>query len=164
MSQASFQNHRPSPKEKISRTVNFALIRGTPMGPNPGATADDQVAVPATGPHFLGFLSRDVTADGPTFLHHTIPGYEGRFELPEKVGNTVSLEHSDEFSVGDDLLVMSGTGAISGSLPSATKVEAWHGKFRQEQSAGDALWEIDAQLTPLDGETVRVRLKPIANS
>src|SRR5690242_7678902 len=115
---ALFEIKRWNPSQYISRVLNVAAPRGTPIGPHDTDPTAGQLATPTK---YLGVLLRDCTVTGPVLADHVYPG---RLELPYKVGDAVSLAKVQEIEVegppnnsgaagNSGLLVTAGTGAIT---------------------------------------------------
>lgn len=120
----------------------------------------------------LGFLTRDVQVGGPTVIQRAqlfgdTPLIK-ELELPFAAGQECSLEMADSYVVeGDDRIVLSGTGAITGATPLGTRCSFKDGKTYVAQSGDDVLYAItdistDANtLLTADGDGPRIRLERI---
>jgi phage protein U len=120
---------------------------------------DEDTGALATA-HYVGFVTRDVTTDGPTLADHVYPG---RLELPFEAGDKVSVEKADAVAAeGSDYILISGTGAITSGTAVGTQLSFVGGKFRVKQSADVAYFTLAAQLTPEEvGNSVRIRAEAI---
>jgi len=160
-----FQNTRPDGYVSEHLTVGFEGERGLLIGYH-ASTAN--AGALASGHNFVGHLVRRVTTAGPVGLDHLYghdtTGSPGGWELPDKVGNAVSLELSKEFVANDTFIVASGTGALTTATAVGTKCEAYNGKLREAQDEHDALFIVAEQVTVDSGntgETVRIRFRKI---
>lgn len=151
---AEFEITQKGAGNSISRKFASATSRGVALG----AKSDDATSAQlAQGTNFIGFVTRDVTTDGPALADHVYPG---RLELPFKAGQEVAIEQADEIEAeGGTYLVTSGTGAISGSTAVGSKLSFKDGKLRVKQSADDAYFMLEAQLTPETSGAVRIRAR-----
>jgi len=127
---------------------------------------------PATssGAPAAGFLTKQITDDGPTFEKMTL-GYP---DLPAKTGQKVTLgvlpdgsliEVEGQPSKAHNVaqlghLVTSGTGAISTSTAAETEVSLQSGRFRVAQSGDYVEGVIKRQVDPVaDASNVRVAIE-----
>lgn len=157
---SNFEIRRKYPGMHISRIFDSTGVRGLALGPDP---SDSTKAVVADGDQFLGFLTRDVTTDGPVLADHVYPG---RLELPFKSGSEVSLEKADEVEVEGEagnagLLVTSGTGAITTGSTVGTALSFSGGKLYAAQGSDQVFYRLSAQLTPVNGGAVRIRAEVV---
>lgn len=133
----------------------------------------------ATSKHLLGFLTNDVTTDGPS-LEKQMLGYT---ELPNKSGDYVAVESVQDNGIVEIeseptiayntdpsdptapyLLVTDGTGAISAATAKDTELSLQNGRWRVAQSS-DVVKGImlDATLDPVLADTnIRCRIRIVA--
>jgi hypothetical protein len=159
-----FQNTRPAGEPSEHLAISFAAHRGTLVGY--GATEGSGAL--ASGTNFVGHLVRRVNATGPELADHVYGHDTGSdtWAQPEKIGNTVSVELSNEFIVNDEFLVVTGTGAIASGVAVGAKLEVFEGKLRLAQGTGtpDALFAVAEQLVTdaeNTGETLRLRIRKV---
>lgn len=157
---SNFEIRREHPGKNISRVFESTGSRGLALGPH---ASDVTKAIVADGDQFLGFLTRDVTADGAVLADHVYPG---RLELPFKSGGEVALEKADEIEVEGEagnagLLITSGTGAIATNTAVGTALSFSAGKLYQAQGADQVFYRLSGQITPLNGGTVRIRAEKV---
>lgn len=130
---------------------------------------DPEAGELASGTNFLGFLGRNVTLDGPT-LEDRIFGPTGTTplgpEFPVKRGDYVSvLKGADEVEVeGGDLVLLSGTGAITSTTPVGTPLSFTTGKFCVKQPQQREYFQLTAILTDVyEAGAVRIRAERIGS-
>lgn len=117
------------------------------------STTEPDKGVAATG-ELLGFLLRDVTADGPTTEQRA--GIWGKeLELPWVAGEECTLEPPpDAFEVeGDSYCLLSGTGQVDATTTIGTQISFVDGKIRVAQEGDDVLYRVGDN-SALEGTTL----------
>lgn len=158
-----------STKFEVTRRVEGKNISGiydsaAPRGLGLGAHATDATKFNlAQHNTFLGVLTRDVKVGGLT-LSDRVFGVTSDdpvgLESPFTAGQEVSLEKAQEAELeGADYLVLSGTGAISGSTAVGTSLSYLNGRLRQSQTGEIVNGVLTAQLPPIDSGGVRIRVE-----
>lgn len=160
MSTNVFQITRALDGNVASALVNFVapLGLGVQFDPTKPSNFGSLTAefVPATSTKAF-FLQRQVMTDVP--LDYSI--FFKDFVHPEKVGNRVTGRIAQEIIVeGLDLVVTSGTGAISGSTAANTALGMYHGRWYVKQGGDEVAGILREQITPDDVTNVcRLRIE-----
>jgi hypothetical protein len=154
---AEFEIIRSYPGSNVSLAIPVVAARGVAMQTD-GATPT-QAKLAGAGGHFAGFLTRNVTATGPTLADHVYPG---RIELDVKQGLECSLEKADAVEAeGPTHVLDSGTGLIDMNTAADTELAFREGKFAVKQNGETAYYKLAAQLTPETVGQVRIRVEAI---
>lgn len=128
----------------------------------------EEICVPANG-QFTGFLSKEVTADGPTFEEMEL-GYPN---LPTKIGEKATLtalqdgalievEGEDAIAyseAGDHLLVTTGTGHVNTDTAEGTSLSFKQGKWYIAQTGDFVFGILRKQLTPVTAGNIRLEIE-----
>lgn len=145
----------------VSAKIPFAAPRGLAVQFNPDkpqtfglGTAEFQKATGTRG----FFLERDVLeqeAFDAAMLSYALDPGRNVLISPEKVGYFVTGRAAQEIEVeGLELVLTSGTGAISDSTPAGTEVSFDRGKLRVKQSGDEVVGWLREQITPLESVNV----------
>lgn len=134
-------------------------LRGTALAQHP--SDQDQAILANDDRAFIGFLTRDVTADGASLGDSVFPG---RIETPFKSGGSVGLESGAvEVEVeGADVAMTSGSRAVSGSTAVGTLLSFQDGKVALATTNKLAYFVLAAQIPVVDsGNGFRLRIRSI---
>ncbi len=139
--------------------ASASVLRGTALAQHP---IDGEQAVLANDDRaFIGFLTRDVTTDGPTLADSVYPG---RLETPFKTGSAIGLDAGAiEIEVeGADVVMTSGARAVSGSITVGTLLAFQEGKVSLATTGKLAYFVLSAQVPAVDsGNGFRIRARSI---
>lgn len=158
MAELEIRRRYPGPNASLIIPIAAAVgiaIKRLSTDPTQGALAD--------GDGFVGFLTRAVTADGPSLIDQAMAGQLGRLELDAKIGDAVSLEKGDAVEAeGLTHLVASGsTGGIGLGATIGSELSFYDGKFRVAQGGDTAFFNLAAILTPETAGQVRILAEAI---
>lgn len=153
-----FQVTRGLPGNVVSAMVPFAAPRGLMVAFNPAFNS----AMGALSAQFIqahgiaGFaLERDVLTTIP--LEYSV--FFKDYVTPEKVGQFVTARKPEEIIVeGLDLVLTSGTGALSGNTAANTALGLFHGQWYVKQG-GDEVAGILREQMPVDDPANICRLR-----
>ena len=143
--------------DNISGIVAAEAVRGLAMGYD---TSDNTKLVPATGTNFTGHLQRAVVSDGATLEERV---FNNGMEYAYEMGGQCSVRDAVVIEAeGDDLLVTSGTGALSDSTSVGTALSFNDGKLRVAQAGDETFYRVAAaDLTPQVSGNVRIRARRV---
>lgn len=156
-----FQVTRALSGNVISALINFEAVRGLAVSVDPtkssvfgDGTAEFQKATSTPG----FFLERDVLTEIPDRLR-LFP--QRTFLTPEVLGNRVTARKPQEIIVeGLDLVLTSGTGAISDGTAPDTALGLDRGKWRVKQGGDEVAGYLREQITPAESENIcRIRVE-----
>jgi hypothetical protein len=105
--------------------------------------------------NFLGFLRQHVTAEGPTLADHVFA--DARGELPPRLAAKSAWNCPMSSTWVTNFWRRGGTGSITTSTAVGTLIGFSGGKVRVSQDDEESLYQLSQQLTPEEGETVRIR-------
>ena len=159
---SNFEIRRVRPGSNISRKFTGTAKRGTAVGAH---ATDVEVAALAQGTNFLGFLTRDVAADGPSLESRVFPLLEQAFKSVLEV----SLQKADEVECeGTDCIQTAGDGAVGATTAVGTLLSFKDGKWRVAQS-GEVAFGMLTGNSGLNGSTLasengglRIRVEMLA--
>jgi hypothetical protein len=148
----------------IHGVLNLVAPRGFGLMLDPAVAATDGPSnlVPAHG--VAGYiLERDMvdtsTPEGQTALLIRSELGDGSFVSPYRKGSTVSARRVTRMEAeGADVILTSGTGAVSVDTPANTELGYAAGKLRVRQGGDELAFILRAQLAPKDPETNDFRL------
>lgn len=145
------------------------LIKGTPMMISDYVANESVVTTPTK--YADGILLKEVTEAGPTFeqlelsnVYKDLPAKEGHKvtlgRLPD--GAIIEVEGPDSNAVGagDELLVTSGTGSLSGAS-GGEKLSLEDGRWREAQTGDLINGEVVDALTPNTAGNVRLAIRVV---
>lgn len=177
MNRLEVQVLRWKPIEVRCGILDVAAKYGQPVGAGLGDSDADseyfRLADTQGGArNFLGLLTRDVVAGGPTYYERmtgqrNFPNEAGTagpsgMELPDKVGGVTTCQMPEELEAeGSTYLLTSGTGkldaaGVDATTPGVTEVGIVNGKYRIKQSGDAAVGVITAKgLTPVNSDNSR---------
>lgn len=153
---------RDTGSDNMSGTYDAEAPRGLCLAAHP---TDANAFALADGTNFLGHLTRPVQSGGASqlekFTGERYSETEAGQEFPFAQGGEVSLQKAREIEVeGDDLLVLSGTGAITSSIAIGEKIAPSAGKLRIAQTGDVFRYQVTAKnLTPFTEGALRIRLE-----
>lgn len=153
---ANWEIRRHYPGSNVSLQISTAAKRGQAVQ----ITSSDPTKGELCGSNgsFAGFLTRNVTADGPSLADHVYPG---RIELDATIGDTVSLERADAFEAEGSDYLYSGTGALTSGSTIGTELSFVNGKIRAVQSGETAYYKLAAVLTAETAGNLRILAEAI---
>ena len=150
----------------------FAITAVAPIGTFVDDDGSNAQAELANG-NALGFMTKEVTADGPTFEQMNFQNC-----LVAKAGDAVSIgalcpghqiEVENEPSktstgTGAKMMVTSGTGAITAATAKDTEVSVVNGRLYAAQTGDRVMFRVlNAAITPhVTGTNIRVRMERVA--
>lgn len=161
-----FKITRALPGNAVSAKINFPAARGLGVQFDPtkpqtfgGGTAEFKKA---TGTRAF-FLERDVLSEADFntgALQRALLPMDTLLS-PEKVGTFVTARAAQEIEVESlDLVLTSGTGAISSGTAAGTELSFDRGKLRVKQSGDELAGWLREQITPEDsGNVVALRVE-----
>ncbi len=163
-----FEITRRNPAGNVSATYAAAALRGFALGPHP---TDPTAFVPAgpggtNGTGFIGHLTRAVVVGGLTLADRvfgrTTPTPDG-LAGPFTAGGEVTVEKAQGLEAEDPYLLLSGTGAISGTVSVGTKLSFFSGLLRQAQSGDQVYYVLTANNLPVSdsANTLRIRAEAV---
>lgn len=142
----NYMVRRPGPSEPRSLIIDFACAKGTAIQ---HSATDSTKGIHCYGHGFLGFTTQKVSADGPqTQLEYmaAIPNYY--LDTDAITGSAVTLEDPLEVELeGADLVMQSGTNAISDATAVQTPLSFEEGKVCVAESGVETLYNLVAILT-----------------
>lgn len=177
MNRLEIQVLRWKSQEVRSGILSVAASYGQPLGVEGGDSDADaeyfRLADTQGGArNFLGLVTRDVVAGGPSYLERmtgvrhfpnedSSPGPHA-MELPDHVGGAVTARMPEEIEAeGSTYLLTSGTGALDAAgvdacTPGVTEIGIVNGKFRRAQSGDGKVGVLTAKgLTPVNSDNPR---------
>lgn len=139
--------------------ASASVLRGTalaqhPTDPDQGILANDDRA-------FVGFLTRDVTLEGPALADSVFPG---RIETPFKSGSAVGLDVGarEIEAEGTDVVMQSGGRAVNGSTAVGALLAFQDGKIALASTGKLAYFVLSAQVAAVDSaNSFRIRARYI---
>ena len=159
---SNFEIRRVRPASNISRKFTGTAKRGTALGAH---ATDVEAAALAQGTNFLGFLTRDVSADGPSLESRVLPLLEQAF----KSGLEVSLQKADEIECeGTDYIQTTGGAAIGSATPVGTLLSFKDGKWQVAQTGEVAFGTLTGNsglggsTLPSENGGLRIRVEMLA--
>lgn len=143
-----FEIKRRSNKPPVPMKAPVAAApRGLAIMVDPNDTTDDFPKQGIAAAAFaLGFLPKDVTADGAS-LTERIGVFPGRIELEAKVGDEIDLDPLPEAyeCEGSQYILTSGTGAITSGTALGTLISFVDGKARVKQTNDVAQYSLQGK-------------------
>lgn len=138
-------------------SVPGTFRRGIALAQHP--TDPDQAVLANDDRAFMGFVTRDITAEGPTALDSIYPG---RMETPFKTGGAVGVDSGgiEIEAEGPDVVMISGGRAVAGNTAVGTLLAFQDGKLALATSTKLAFFVLAAQIPPVEsanGFRVRAR-------
>jgi hypothetical protein len=150
--------------DMTSKLIAAAAPFGMAMEIDP---SDRDYAIPAYGTGFEGFLTQEVTTAGVTALQivtqiKDVPVTAGHAASLARGEGRIEVESLPSAGVANatELMITSGTGAITNVLAQHTELSFRNGKWRQAQVGDRVCGEIiDSGLTPLTASNIRCEIR-----
>lgn len=151
---STFRITKGSARENIQGTYPTAAPRGFAVGPG----ASDGVLAAAASGKFFGFLTRDVTVDGPLLTDKLLSHMDRDIDdFPFKAGNMVSAEAADQLEVAGSGYI-DDTNPIDENSVIGVGVSFLGGKFREAQAGDIVYYNVTAILGQDEDEDYIIQL------